>query len=239
MHTASVQSRKPKGVPSRSARELLAKETLPHNLEAERAVLGSIFRDERCMTAVAQLLKRSDFYSDKHQKIFGAMLSLYEVGFPIDLLQVGETLGRRKQLADVGGAEALLSILDDTLTSANAMYYSNIVKEKAILRSLIHAGSDMIRNGYEPDGDAHHMVARAELSLAEAMRGGDIGKEPLKFEQLISGTIDRLSEKKMKKAPAGIPTGFYELDDCLGGLVPQNLIILAARPGVGKTALAM
>lgn len=221
-----------------SARQLLATEVPPHSLEAERAVLGAILRDEDALPKAAEMLKTEHFYSDSHQKIWTVMLGLFEIGFPIDVLQVGTGLAKKEWLAHCGGAAGLTELYDETLTAANIRYNAQIIVEKAKLRAVIQAGTELVRGGYEPDGEPAAILARAEKKLAE-VGGATFDKPSMTFQEIITKGLETIQARKKKPGASGMPTGYVDLDMLMGGMAEDDFVVVAARPSIGKTAFAL
>ena len=210
----------------------------PQNLDAEQAVLGSLMVDRELMSVLGEIVQRSDFYAPHHATIFENLQRLYERGEPIDKVSVAEELRRRKLLDDVGGAEFLSRLLDSVPTTASAEYYARVVAEKAILRSLIGAGSRITQIGFEPSDDVDETLDRCEQMIFQIGRRQGAGfvlvKDLLKpaFEQ-----IDKLYHQQGQVT--GVPSGFKRLDQFTAGFQAGELIIVAARPSMGKTSLAL
>ena len=210
----------------------------PQNLDAEQAVLGALMVDRELMSVLGEIVQRSDFYAPHHATIFENLQRLYERGEPIDKVSVAEELRRRKLLDDIGGAEFLSRLLDSVPTTASAEYYARVVAEKAILRSLIGAGSRITQIGFEPSDDVDETLDRCEQMIFQIGRRQGAGfvlvKDLLKpaFEQ-----IDKLYHQQGQVT--GVPSGFKRLDQFTAGFQAGELIIVAARPAMGKTSLAL
>lgn len=211
----------------------------PQNIEAEQSVLGAILIENSALYKTVEIIGSDDFYKEAHRKIFFAMLELSEKNEAIDLVTLTDYLRKKNELESIGGA-TYLSLLSNTVpTAANIRYHSKIVYEKALLRNLINTATEIVREGYEDSRDIEELLDHAEnaiFSISEkkikpsftAIR--DIIKDS--FE-----TIERLSEKKERVT--GMPTGFYDLDMLTSGFQPSDLIIVAGRPSMGKTALCL
>ncbi|HEY5095256.1 MAG TPA: replicative DNA helicase [Candidatus Eremiobacteraceae bacterium] len=210
----------------------------PQNLDAEQAVLGALMVDRELMSVLGEIVQRSDFYAPHHATIFENLQRLYERGEPIDKVSVAEELRSRKLLDDIGGAEFLSRLLDSVPTTASAEYYARVVAEKAILRSLIGAGSRITQIGFEPSDDVDETLDRCEQMIFQIGRRQGAGfvlvKDLLKpaFEQ-----IDKLYHQQGQVT--GVPSGFKRLDQFTAGFQAGELIIVAARPSMGKTSLAL
>ena len=223
----------------RSTRQLLAESTPPQNLDAERAVLGSILRDNICMPDVARILKVEDFYSDSHQKMYAAMLGMSDHGKPIDVLTLGEELSGLGSLQDVGGAPTLIELYDQTLTAANVLHYAKIVQDKSVLRSLIHAGTEILRDTYDGTNSPDELLAGAEKKIFSILEHKTTG-EAREIKGILHDVFTRISDRQSGKAGTrGIPSRFDDLDEMTNGWQDNELVIMAARPAVGKTAMAL
>ena len=211
----------------------------PQNLEAEMAVLGSILVDREMMATVSEILSPADFYAHVHETIFAALSQLYERGEPLDKITVAEELRRRDLLDKVGGIAYLSSLMDTVPTAASAEYYAQIVGEKAALRGLIHAGTQITRIGFENEEDVEGALDRSEQIVYEVgkrQRHGDFNP----IYKLLKGTfeqIDRLYHSHGDRT--GVTSGFRDIDEYTAGFQPGNFIILAARPAMGKTSMAL
>ncbi len=212
---------------------------LPNNLDAERSILGAILLDNNALNAAIEALKPEDFFLDQHRRVFNQMISLGENQQAIDLVTLTEELHRRGELEAAGGAPYLASLADGMPRVSNVEHYARIVKEKAVLRNLIHATHNIQQKAFEGDDGADAILDNAEstiFALAEdRVRAGLI---PAK--DIVRDNFERL-EKIFRegKSVTGIPTGYAELDKLTSGLQPSELVILAARPSQGKTALAL
>ncbi|HLB05465.1 MAG TPA: replicative DNA helicase [Thermodesulfobacteriota bacterium] len=211
----------------------------PQNLEAEQSILGGILIDNEAINIVLEILTPEDFYRESHKKIFDCMIDLSEKGHPADLITLTDLLKKKDILDEVGGVSYVAYLVDSVPTAANIKVYARIVKEKAILRKLISTATDIATKCYEAEGDVDEFLDHAEKVIFEisenkirpsfyAMR--DIVKDSFK-------TIERLYERK--ELVTGVPTGFKDLDKITSGLQPADLIIVAGRPSMGKTALCL
>ncbi|MDQ3691444.1 MAG: replicative DNA helicase [Chloroflexota bacterium] len=211
----------------------------PQALEAEQSVLGSILIDADAILRVGDFLKQADFYRAQHADIYEAMLALHGQREPIDLVTLGDELQRRDKLEGIGGPAYLTSLMNTVPTAVHAEHYGRIVERKAVLRNLIGAAGKIAAVGYEEANDAEVAIDRAESILFEiSQRRTDSGFEALSI--LLGQAYDRLEYLHEHRGQIlGVPTGLSQLDALLGGLQPSDLIILAARPSVGKTSLAL
>ena len=210
----------------------------PHNVEAEESILGSMLLSKDAIADVLELLHEDDFYRPAHRTVFRSVLDLYSHGGAVDAVTVAEDLRRNGTLADVGGAPFLHTLVAGVPTAANAAYYARIVKEAGILRRLIDVGTRIVQVGYETPQDVERAVDLAESWVYQVAQGR-VSEDYQSLRDVLTGTleaIERLHEDH--REITGVPTGFAELDRLTSGLQPSNLIIVAARPAVGK-ALAL
>lgn len=211
----------------------------PQNLEAERSVLGGILLENHAMPNVVEILREEDFYRDAHRKIYRAMVDLSERNHPVDLITLTEEVNRKGALQEVGGAVYLTSLADEVPTAANILYYARIVKEKSVLRQLIGAATEIARQGYEEPEDPVSFLDRAEQTILEVSRSqqrqGFVSLRSVLQETFQS--IERLYDKQGMLS--GVGTGFVDFDHKTSGLQRSDLVILAGRPSMGKTALAL
>ncbi|GAA5346708.1 replicative DNA helicase [Planifilum fimeticola] len=219
--------------------ELFADRLPPHNLEAEQAVLGAILMDPHALTLVAERLRPDDFYRQGHQRLFQAMLNVAERGEPVDLVTVSEELQKTKQLEEVGGVSYLTELADSVPTSAHADHYARIVEEKAILRRLIRTATQIATSGYTGGDDVAEIIDDAERKILDISQRR-IRKAFLPIRDILMDTYERIEQMHENQGElTGIPTGFPDLDRMTSGLQRSDLIILAARPSMGKTAFAL
>jgi replicative DNA helicase len=213
--------------------------TLPHNAEAERTVLGAVLVDNAAFNAAAELLTREDFYSESHRRVFDAMVALSERSQPIDLVTLKDELGRGQALEGVGGPAYLAGLVDGLPRITNVEDWCRIVKEKSVLRHLIHAGQRIVHSCYEGEYEVPELLDRAERSIFDIaerrIRQGFVGIREIVKESFR--TIDQLSQSQ--DLVTGVPTGFVDLDERTSGLQKGDLIIVAARPAMGKTSLCL
>ena len=211
----------------------------PQNLEAEQSVLGGILIENEAINRVMEILDADDFYRDGHRKIFNALINLSERDEPADLITLTNELRKIDQLDSIGGASYLASLIDSVPTAANIEYYAKIVKEKSILRKLIQTSTEIITQSYEDRGDVEVFLDEAERAIFDISEKRvrpsffsirDVVKESFK-------TIERLFQKK--ELVTGVPSGFKELDRMTAGFQPSDLIIIAGRPSMGKTAFCL
>jgi len=213
--------------------------TLPHNLEAERTVLGAVLVDNQAFNSAAELLTREDFHRDAHRRIFEAMAVLAERSQPIDLVTLKAELVRESALEAVGGASYLAALLDGVPRITNVEHWSRIIKEKAVLRNLIHAGNKIVQSCFEGEDEAATLLDLAEKSIFDIaekrIRVGFASMREIVKESFR--TIDQLSQSK--DVVTGLATGFVDIDEMTSGLQKGELVIVAARPAMGKTSFCL
>lgn len=214
-------------------------EALPHSDEAERSVLGAVLLDNRQFHKAQELLTPAAFYSSRHRKIFQAMEALMEAGSAIDLVTLKAELEQSADLDGCGGPAYLASLMDGVPRSANVEHYGRIVHEKAVLRYLVRSAQRILESAMRPDGSAEQLVDDAEKAIFQVaenrLRSGFVPLKAVAEENLR--TIEELTERR--ELITGIATGYPQLDEMTAGLQPSDLIILAARPSMGKTTLAL
>jgi replicative DNA helicase len=219
--------------------DLFADRTPPHNTEAEQAVLGAIFLEPAAVVTASELLVPEDFYHTGNQLIFSVMLSLSDRNEPVDVVTVTNALQTGKHLEEVGGVSYLADLAGSAPTAANIEYYCHIVAEKSLLRRLIRTATHIVSDGYTRDDDVETIVDDAEreiLEVSERKRAGEF--RPIK--DVLIETYDNIEALHSRKDDVtGTPTGFMELDRMTAGFQKSDLIIVAARPSVGKTAFAL
>jgi replicative DNA helicase len=209
----------------------------PQNLEAEMAVLGSMLLSEEAIAQAIEILEPDYFYKEGHQKVYQAVIDLYSRNRAADLVTLIEELKKLNLLEEVGGAAYLTNLTSVVPTAANIVHYSNIVKEKAILRGLIQQATQIISESYDAQGDVDALLDKAESLIFEISSRKFVGGVvPLK--ELIKDSIETIDRLYQRKAHVtGIATGFYDFDVMTAGLQAQDLIIVAGRPSMGKSAL--
>ncbi|MCX7919437.1 MAG: replicative DNA helicase [bacterium] len=216
-----------------------ASSVLPHNLDAERAVLGALIFDNRAIDTVVDILDPSSFYHTAHTVIYQSILALYERNRAVDLITLTEELTRRGRLDSVGGAYYLSSLLENVATVSNVQEYAQIVRDKATARRLILAGAEISQLGYNTEEDIHSMVETAEKLIFDIAQQKS-RQEFTSLSDLLSSSMEKVeSFYQNKKMVTGIPTGYTELDELTSGFQKSDLIIIAGRPSMGKTAFAL
>jgi len=211
----------------------------PHSAEAERSVLGSVLIDKDAALAVAEFLRPEHFYESIHEKIFEVMLGLYEERAPIDVVTVADKLKKDKFLAKVGGRAYLAKLTSVTPTSAHAEHYGQIVRNLSAKRELITAASRITELAFEEGGETTEVLDRAEQEIF-SLSQRHLKNVPTSLREILTDSFDRLDElQKLGTGLRGVPSGFKDLDNILAGMQASNLLVLAARPGVGKSALVL
>lgn len=211
----------------------------PHNLEAEQSVLGSMLLEREVISLAVEILKKDDFYREDHREIFDSILDLYERAEPIDIITVSEKLTHRGSLENIGGLEYLTHLVNSVPTTANMKYYAKIVEEKSILRKLIRASNDIANMGYEAAEEVSFVLDRAEKSIFDILQKRNVqGLYPIK--DVLLDAFNRLEELYNSDGSiTGVPTGFSDLDHKTSGFQNSDLILIAARPAMGKTAFVL
>jgi replicative DNA helicase len=217
----------------------MATRKMPQNLEAEMSVLGVAFLDKSALSKICEELSSDMFYSDANKKIFEAIKALYDNKAPIDVTTITEELDKKKNLSAIGGLEYLSDVIDSVATASNLEYYMQIVKEKAIVRHLIDTATGIVTDAYEDSDNVVGLLDNAEKNILNVVRA----RQTTEFVP-ISEVLRRAQEQleylsQNKSAISGIETGFYDLDKATSGFHEGELIIIAARPGMGKTAFAL
>ena len=211
----------------------------PQSLEAEESLLSALLLDAGTLNEIADLLSAEDFYRSAHRKIFTAVIELWNKNEPIDLVTLTNILRAKGHLEEIGGATYLASILDSVPMAVNAQHYAKIIHDKASLRRLIERTHSITRRCFEDSGDVAEVIDFAQRSIFEISQ--DKAKPAFHhIGHIIEGNIDSLEERQGQKSlVTGVPTGFLKMDEMTAGLQKADLIILAARPSMGKTALAL
>ncbi|NHI16005.1 replicative DNA helicase [Microbacterium sp. CBS5P-1] len=221
----------------RSGRE--AERTPPHDLLSEQSTLGGMLLSKDAVADVVETLRGTDFYIPKHELIFEAILSLYSHGEPTDVIAVTDELIKTGDLQQAGGADYLHSLTSIVPTAANAGYYASIVQERALLRRLVDAGTRIVQMGYDGQGEAVELVNQAQAEIY-GVTGQEQSEDYVPLEIAVSAAIDEIEMAKGRDGEmTGVPTGFAELDGLTNGLHAGQMIVVAARPAMGKSTLAL
>jgi replicative DNA helicase len=217
----------------------MAERTLPHNLEAEKSVLGAILINNHAFNQAAEVIDAQDFFRDAHRRIFDKMVGLTDRNEPVDFVTLTDELTRAGELDEVGGPAYVSALTDGVPRSANVEYYARIVKEKSTLRRLIQASNEVLVRAYDAEEDAEDLLDEAErtiFSIAEGrMRSGFV-----RLSELVDGGYAMLEQLQANRGlVTGVPSGFVELDEMTSGFQKSDLVIVAARPAMGKTSFVL
>ncbi|WP_314100111.1 replicative DNA helicase [uncultured Rothia sp.] len=213
--------------------------TMPHDDVAEQSVLGGMLLSKDAIADVVESLRASDFYKPAHETIYEAILSLYGHGSPADAITVADELKKRGELTRVGGASYIHTLIASVPTAANARYYAEIVKEHAIMRRLIEAGTKIAQLGYANETEVDTLVDQAQAEIY-AVTDGNAKEDYVSFSDALEETINEIDANSNRPDGVyGVPTDFIEFDELTGGLHGGQMIVIAARPGVGKSTLAL
>lgn len=218
----------------------LVDRVLPQNIEAEKAVLGSMLIEKEAIAKAIEVLNEKSFYKEGHQKIFRAVVDLYDRDEAVDIVTVSEELKKAGDLlSNIGGAQYLTSLINTVSCAANVEYYAKIVREKAILRNLINVSTQIITESYQEGEDVGYLLDRAEASIFNIAQT-KLTPGFIPVSDMVHDSIEVIENLYRKKEHVtGIPTGFYDFDEKTGGLHSSNLIIIAGRPSMGKTSFAL
>lgn len=213
--------------------------TMPNNLDAEKSVLGCAFLSKNSLTKICEDLYSDMFYSEQNQKIFEAIKRCYDNKVPIDITTVMDELEKKKDLSAIGGLDYLSEVIDSVPTAANLDYYIKIVKDKAVMRNLIETATDIVTDAYEEGDDITHLLDTAEKKILNVVKERQTS-DFIHIRDAIAIAQENLEKLSQNKEEiTGVPTGFYDLDRVTSGLHAGEMIIIAARPGMGKTAFAL
>ncbi len=217
----------------------MAVRKMPQNIEAEMSVLGCAFLNKNALTKICEDLYPDMFYSDANKKLFEAIKRCYDEKIPIDITTIKEELDKKKDLSAIGGIDYISEVIDSVATAANLDYYIKIVKDKAVIRNLIETATDIVTNAYEEDEDLTHILDEAEKKILNVVKERQTS-DFIHIKDAIAIAQENLEKLSQNKGDiTGIPTGFYDLDKVTSGLHAGEMIIIAARPGMGKTAFAL
>ena len=211
----------------------------PQNLEAEQAVLGSMLLEEDALVQAAELLEEGAFYKDAHRKIFSTLIALYKANVPVDLVTVTEEFKKRNWLEEIGGASYLATLTSVVPAASNAQYYCGIVKQKAILRNLIRASTQIASECYEEASEPDLLLDKAETLIFD-IASKKVKRDAIAMKDIIKSSIEMIDALYQRKGMiTGLPTGFVELDQQLAGLQPADLVVVAGRPAMGKSSFSL
>jgi replicative DNA helicase len=213
--------------------------TPPHDLAAEQCVLGGMLMSKDAISDVMEVIRPADHYRPAHQVVHEAILELYGRGEPADPVTVSDLLAKRGELARVGGGAYLHTLIASVPTAANAGYYARIVRERAILRRLVEVGTRIVQLGYAGDGDADELVDRAQAEIY-GVTERRVAEDFLPLSEIMPGALDEIEAIGTRGGVmTGVPTGFADLDTLTNGLHPGQMVVIAARPAIGKSTLAL
>lgn len=211
----------------------------PHNKEAEQSIIGAVFLQPEALIVASERLQPQDFYQTAHQQIFEVMLELSDQGSPVDVVTVSEVFAARKSLEEIGGLSYLLELSNAVPTAANVEYYADIVSEKSVLRRLIRAATKIVDDGYMREDEVSELLSDAERSIMEVANKRN-ASDFKHIEGVLHETFDNIEKMHQNKGDVtGISTGYVDLDKMTAGFQRNDLIIVAARPSMGKTAFAL
>lgn len=212
---------------------------MPQNLEAEMSVLGVAFLDDKLISKIVEEVNEDMFYDDRNKKLFQAIKSLHEQSIAIDVTTVSDELDKTKNFSAVGGIEYLTEVIDSVATAANLDYYINIIKEKAIVRNLINTATDIVMEAYEEEDNVTSLLDTAEKNILDVVRSRQTS-EFVPISEALRSAQEQLEYLAQNKSTiSGLETGFIDLDKATSGLHEGEMIVIAARPGMGKTAFAL
>ena len=211
----------------------------PNNIEAEQSVLGAMLLDKEAISTATEFISGEDFYREAHKEIFEAIVDIYNKGEPVDLITLTEKLKTRNTLEAVGGITFLTNLMDAVPTTHNVKYYAKIVEDKSLLRKLIKSSNEIIQKSYQAEEDIGEIIDDAEkgifnISLNRSTQGF------VHLKNILNANFDRIEQLYLNKGKiTGVPTGFHDLDNKLSGLQKSDLILIAARPSMGKSSFMM
>lgn len=220
-------------------RDIVLGKVPPQSIEAEMSVLGAMLMEKEAITRAVEQISEDVFYREAHRKIFTAILNLFDRNEPVDLVTLTEELSKRGELEEVGGATYLATVLNSVPSAANIDYYSKIVKEKAVLRGLINAGTVILSMAYQAEGEASEILDQAERLIFGVIQR-KVSRDFVPLREMLYDTFEAIETLyKDKRAITGIPSGFIDFDIKTSGFQPSDLIIIAGRPSMGKTSFAL
>jgi replicative DNA helicase len=219
--------------------ETMLERTLPQSIEAEMCVLGAMILDNEVVSLVVPILNKQSFYKTAHQELFQIIIDLYDKGIPIDLVILREELKKRSLLEKIGGEEFLLELESAVPTIGNVEFYANVVREKAVKRHLIEVASNIQKQAFDESVETDHLLDASERAIFDVTQK-KFEVSSTKLNEILKDTFSRIESLHDRQSRlTGLSTGFYDLDDLTCGLQPSELIIIAARPSMGKTSLAL
>lgn len=211
----------------------------PHSLEAEESVIGAVLSDPTAFDRVADLVSPDDFYVERHARIFAAISGLHAQARPADVITVTEALKQSGELQRTGGTSYLVELSEKIITAANIEHYASLVRDKSTLRRLIRASTEITTGAYQSRGSAREFLDKAETSIFE-LSSRQSGSAMRRIDEMLGETVEKIeSLMSLKSEITGVASGFYDLDRKTAGFQPSDLIIVAARPSMGKTAFSL
>ena len=219
--------------------ESILERTMPQSIEAEMSVLGAMILDNEVINLVIPILNKLSFYKTAHRELYQAIVDVYDKGQPVDLVVLREELKKRSLLEKVGGVEYLMELEEAVPTIGNVEYYANIVREKAIKRNLIEVAATIQKQSFEESTDTEHLLDASERAIFDITQR-KFNTASTKLNEILKETFSRIENLHDRQSRlTGLSAGFYDLDDITCGLQPSELIIVAARPSMGKTSLVL
>lgn len=219
--------------------ESILERTMPQSIEAEMSVLGAMILDNEVISLVIPILNKLSFYKTAHQELYQAIVDVYDKGRPVDLVVLREELKKRSLLEKVGGVEYLMELEESVPTIGNVEYYANIVREKAIKRNLIEVAATIQKQSFEESTDTEHLLDASERAIFDVTQK-KFNTASTKLNEILKETFSRIENLHDRQSRlTGLSAGFYDLDDLTCGLQPSELIIVAARPSMGKTSIVL
>ena len=219
--------------------ESILERTMPQSIEAEMSVLGAMILDNEVINLVIPILNKLSFYKTAHRELYQAIVDIYDKGQPVDLVVLREELKKRSLLEKVGGVEYLMELEEAVPTIGNVEYYANIVREKAIKRNLIEVAATIQKQSFEESTDTEHLLDASERAIFDITQK-KFNTASTKLNEILKETFSRIENLHDRQSRlTGLSAGFYDLDDITCGLQPSELIIVAARPSMGKTSLVL
>ncbi len=220
-------------------RQYLPTRIPPHSIEAEESIIGAVLLDNEAFDRIADAISAEDFYVERHARVFAAMTVLADQSRPMDVVTVGEKLKQSGELQRIGGMAYLIELTERIATAANVEHYARIVRDKAVLRRLIRVSTGIIEESYMAQDDCGEIVDRAEQAVFDVSNNA-MRSALVKLDQLIPPTVRHIEALfERKEEVTGVPTGFRELDRITAGFQPSDLVIIAGRPSMGKTAFCL
>ena len=222
-----------------TAEEALLKRVLPHSIEAEQSVIGAMIMDREAITVTSEIISGDDFYSRQYGVVFDAMVELNDEGKPVDVVTLSDKLKEKDVPPEVSSLEFLKDLLNANFTSANVRYYANIVAEKATLRKLIRLNEEIANTCYTGKESLETILEDTEMRVFEVVQKRNTG-EFVPIRQVVMNAMDKIEQASRNSGNVtGLATGFLDLDFRTAGMQPSDLILVAARPSMGKTAFVL